>query len=168
MPHVEFSDDQARPGKRPVQKPHARIIHGDASRRMSDAFLVRWNYAGKTSLSNCIGVSVSNRKSCKTTGVRPNVPIKLIIPCTCKRFVHEGTINGFRQRESACDAVTIARYGFSYRWFINRDTSKHPTQVSIGGASRRMSDASLCPIGRGRARGNDCDLLIRIRYRKSG
>ena len=32
-----------------------------------------------------------------------------------------GTINGFRQRESACDAVTIARYGFSYRWFINRD-----------------------------------------------
>ena len=53
-----------------------------------------------------------------------------------------GTINGFRARESACDAVTVDRYGFSYRWFINRDTSKHSTQVSIRDASRRMSDAS--------------------------
>ena len=47
-------------------------------------------------------------------------------------------------------------------------TSKYSTQVSIRGASRRMSDASLCLIERGRARGNDCDLLINRRYRKPG
>lgn len=42
---------------------------------MSDAFLFRWNYAGDNPLSNCIGVSVSNVKVAKTTGIRPNVPI---------------------------------------------------------------------------------------------
>lgn len=74
----------------------------DASRRMSDAFLVRWNYAGKTSLSNCIGVSVLHIVIvAKTTGLRPNVPIKPIIPCTCTNHVHEALLMGF-VRENPC------------------------------------------------------------------
>lgn len=144
-----------------MQKPHARINHSDASRRMSDAFLVRWNYAGKTSLSNCIGVSVSNVKVAKTTGVRPNVPIGQNYTVHLQEIRPRGMGNGFHQREFACDAVTVGRYLFSYRWFFNRDTSKHSTQVSIRDASRRMSDASLCFKGRGRARWNDWRLLIR-------
>ena len=130
-----------------MQKPHARINHSDASRRMSDAFLVRWNYAGKTSLSNCIGVSVSNVKVAKTTGIRPNVPIGQNYTVHLHELRPRGTINGFRRRESACDAVTIARYGFSYRWFYNRDTSKHSTQVSIIGRITTKSNASSVPLG---------------------
>lgn len=144
-----------------MQKPRARINHRDASRRMSDAFLFRWNYAGDNPLSNCIGVSVSSCKSCKTTGVRPNVPIIRYYTVHLQEIRPRGTINGFRAREFACDAVTVDRYGFSYRWFINRDTSKHSTQVSIRDASRRMSDASLCHKGRGRARRKRLRLLIR-------
>ena len=95
-----------------MPKPHARINHSDASRRMSDAFLVRWNYAGKTSLSNCIGVSVSNVKVAKTTGLRPNVPIIRYYTVHLQEIRPRGTINGFRAREFACDAVTVDRYGF--------------------------------------------------------
>ena len=74
---------------------------------MSDAFLVRWNYAGKTSLSNCIGVSVLHIVNvAKTTGVRPNVPIIRYYTVYLQGIRPRGTINEFRARESVCDAVT--------------------------------------------------------------
>ena len=61
---------------------------------------------------------------------------------------------GFASENPRAVPQPVDRYRFSYRWFPIV-TSKHSTQVSIGGASRRMSDASLCHKGRGRARGND-------------
>ena len=158
----------SRPGTRPVQKPHARINHSDASRRMSDAFLVRWNYAGKTSLSNCIGVSVSSCKSCKTTGVRPNVPIIRYYTVHLQEIRPRGMGNGFHQREFACDAVT--------RWQVSIFVSLvfqswHEQALHASVYQRRIttkSNASSVPLGVDVCEGNDCDLLIRIRYRKPG
>lgn len=128
-----------------MQKPHARIIHSDASRRMSDAFfLFRWNYAGKTSLSNCIGVSVMHIVIvAKTTGIRPNVPIIRHYTVYLQEIRPRCTINGSRQRESACDAVTVDRYGFSYRWFFNRDTSKSTPRKCL---SETRYDVSLTRV----------------------
>lgn len=57
-------------------------------------------------------MSVSNRKSCKTTGVRPNVPIIRYYTVHLQEIRPRGTINGFRAREFACDAVTVDRYVF--------------------------------------------------------
>ena len=54
-------------------------------------------------LSNCIGVSVSSCKSCKTTGVRPNVPIIRYYT------VH---LQGIRPRGSICEILKRELY----RW----------------------------------------------------
>lgn len=72
-----------------------------------------------------------------------------------------------RPRESVCDAVTVDRYGFSYRWFINRDTSKSTPRKCL---SETRYDVSLTRVyvtrGVDVREGNDCDLLINRRYRK--
>ena len=93
----------------------------DASRRMSDACL-------SDKITRCLGqtrVIVRRErfqlKSCKTTGIRPNVPIGQNYTVHLHELRPRGIINGFRQRESVCDAVTVDMYRFSYRCFFNRD-----------------------------------------------
>ena len=91
--------------------------HKDASRRMSDAFfLVRWNYAGKISLSNCIGASV-----------RQWIPAVFLLLIILDRWLDSAS-------HRDCSII------FMYRNIEIVTQQEPPTSCTLD-ASRRMSDA---------------------------